>query len=72
MAEVDEAFKHFGINIQKMKEERKEMNFILYRKEDVVQDISNATGFKIKGKQKITIYCDERYKNILITGQKLA
>lgn len=72
MDEVNEAFKHFGINIQKMKEERKEMNFILYKKEDVVQDIGNATGFKIKGKQKITIYCDEGYKNILITGQKLA
>ncbi len=29
MGKVDEAFEHFGINIQRMKEERKEMNFIL-------------------------------------------
>lgn len=47
------------------------MNFLIYKKKDVMQDIINATGFKIKGKQKITIYCDEGYENILITSQRL-
>ncbi|MCM1246462.1 MAG: hypothetical protein NC293_12545 [Roseburia sp.] len=70
--ETDEAFKHFGIDIQKMKEQRKEMKFILYRKDDIAQDIRNATGFKVKGRQKITIYCDDGYENILITEQKMA
>lgn len=69
--EIVEAFKNFGIDIEKTKEERKEMNFLIYKKKDVMQDIINATGFKIKGKQKITIYCDEGYENILITSQRL-
>ncbi len=59
-------FSHFGLNLDRLKEERKEFDFLIYETRKAKEATGNMAGFGLSESQRVIIDYDKDYDKFLV------